>query len=371
MIKLNIGYGSNGGITDHKITSSGEDAVVRDATSFYLWSILGEFQKLGHTTYRLLEDTCDKYAIRKLGDAAFNYAASYRKQIFDNWHQISTSDADTIESLDLVIWEWRWPIPGRNTKADKGRPGYSSDYEDQCRYFELFNKYKVPVMVFDQDYKLTVDDIKNNPCIVKVLDFGTKWSSDPSSELRSLAVDVDLCFDFSFINTYDIEQSDGYALYVGNRYERDWCIDKYLPDGTNVYGNWLDHGYDSNKRWPQFKFCPRIQPYNFHKAYKNSACVPLLAKKSYSDYGFMTARLLETVFYGSIPLFISEFSRNDRFCPKELRDALYIKDKNFMDRINSLSYYDRCCIVSALRKFLSFTDASVFVDKILYNLSNS
>lgn len=357
---LNIGYGTNGGITDHKINADGTDAIVRDATSFYLWSILGEFQKRGHRTYRLLNDTCDKYAVIKYSSNAFNYAKEYRMDIFNKWYQLNTSNIETIKNLDLVIWEWRWPIPGRNTLADKGKPGYTTDYEEQCKYFDLFLKYNIPVMVFDQDYKLTDEDLRKYPNIIKVLDYGTKWETiNPV-----IGLSIDLNFDFDYIDLHPVEESEGYALYVGNRYERDWCIDKYLPDGTHVYGNWLDHNYDSNERWPNFKFCPRIQPYNFHQAYKNSACVPLLAKDSYCKAGFMTARLLETIFYGSIPLFIKEFTRNDRFCPEELRDLLYISDKDFMPRINALSFSDRCDIIKKFREHLKFTDASEFVNKI-------
>ena len=64
---MNIGYGTNGGLTDRKTLASGFDAPVRDATSFYLWTILCEFQKRGYNTYRLVKDTMDCYAIDKYG----------------------------------------------------------------------------------------------------------------------------------------------------------------------------------------------------------------------------------------------------------------------------------------------------------------
>ena len=45
-------------------------------------------------------------------------------------------------------------------------------------------------------------------------------------------------------------------------------------------------------------------------AYSNSICTVLLAKEEYCEHNFMTARLIESIFYGTVPLFIEEYGKD-------------------------------------------------------------
>ena len=357
MHKLNIGYGTNGSITDRKVLADGTEAITRDAATLQVEPMIRHFQK-DHNTFRLVKDKIDKYSIAKFGKDAFSYNQDVRYNTFINWKELDFSE---FGNLDLVIWEWRWQIPGRNSFEDIGKPYFQDDYVNQCKFFEFFSQHNIPVFVFDQDYKLTADDLKKYPCIKGVLDYGTKWINQ-----SDIGIYTDCCLDTDYFNMYQ-PRSDvyNYCMYIGNRYERDWCADKYFADNIHVYGNWLDHNYDSKERWPNAVFGSRVQPYQFYELYSRALGVPLLAKESYCYHGFMTLRLGEAVLYGALPLFIEEFNANYRFCPQGLRKYLYINDNKYNDRLAKLTYEDRVDIISTLREHLKFIDAKNTVDIIL------
>jgi hypothetical protein len=65
---------------------------------------------------------------------------------------------DGMPSLDAIIYEWRWPLPERNTTAC-GTPGHTCDLHRQQ---QLLNHYThrlgLPSIVWDHDLWLPADD---------------------------------------------------------------------------------------------------------------------------------------------------------------------------------------------------------------------
>ena len=357
MHKLNIGYGTNGSLVDKKILADGSVAVDRDAVAIQLEPLLRCLQQ-EHNVFRLVKDTVDQYSIAKFGKDAFSFNQDVRYETYKKWQYMPPEE---FKNLDLVVWEWRWQIPGRNSIADIGKPYFQDDFINQCKFFKLFKQYHIPVIIFDADYKLTDDDVRlTYENLIGILDYGTKW------ENRSeLGITVDSCFDVNYFGMYKPVEPSDTCVYIGNRYERDWCIDKYLCDGTRIYGNWAESKFDSKERWPHLNFGPRVQHYQFKELYSTALAVPLLAKQIYCYYGFMAPRLTEAVFYGTLPLFIEEFTRNHVFCPKKLRKYLYIRDNSYINRIKSISFEDRKDIIYTLRDHLSFIDAAYTAEAIL------
>lgn len=184
-----------------------------------------------------------------------------------------------MNDLDLILLEWRWQINGRNNLELEGKDGWQEDLKARNEILKQAKEYNVPVIVFDLDYKLTEDDVKKYG-IKYVIELGNKWSS--SSLVKSKKVFIP--FDFNCINEFDVKMSCKNSLvYVGNRYERDWCIDKYIPEDLEdcmIYGNWKESGRDSEERWKNLNFGKRVQTSEMHDVYSDSIATILLAKKN-------------------------------------------------------------------------------------------
>ena len=281
-----------------------------------------------------------------------------------------------VNEFDVIIHEWRMPIIGRNTYVDKESESWQPDLFIQEALIEYCCKNNIKLIIFDLDYKIPihmVEDFVNNTKNIYVFELGNKWSSI-AYETDGRCRRVFIPFDFRYMNLFKPKKifTDD-IVYIGNRYERDWCIDKYLKDvpGVKVFGNWLEGQRHSEKEWPTINFGKRLQTSDMHEAYSNSATTILLAKREYCENGFMTARILEAIFYGCVPLFIDEYGEtvidmyvgcfaND-LTVRNLDDVIK-KSKRFKEDV---SYRNQ--VISYLRTYLSFMDVRGFVRNV-YNV---
>lgn len=385
---MKIGYGFWGFLGDKKFNAQGQEASTPDGNAFYSWSIIHELQKQGHEVYALMPDR-DIPGYKILGENLFNAFASEArfKSYFDMYDYIDYDSNNALYDLlynnkeiqqltkvklDAVLWEWRMPIPGRNTDVDIQSSTFQPDYLLQDKLLTYFKKEHIPVILFDLDYKIKDEDIEKYN-IRGVLDLGTKWRGYGKCETYQTSIP----FDFTYINDYEIKEPTELIVYVGNRYERDWCIDKYIPEdveGVTVYGNWLESGRDSAERWPKIKFGKRLQLDEMYEAYSKASVTPLLAKKEYCEKGFMTARIIESVLYGCLPLFIEEFDMSNIWLndtDKELVEKLTIHSKE--ELVEKAKYYmehpdERKELIRKLRFKLNYMSAKNFVADFLYML---
>lgn len=397
---MKIGYSFWGYLGDTKYDLQGNKASTPDGNAFYSWSIINKLQEDGHKVYSIMPDR---------DYSAFCHKTQNGKHLFDSWCTdqrrkayfnmyniwdnkfIATDGYNTImkmvrdnrlygyiasflDKVDIVLHEWRMPIPGRNIAlSDEDYVNYQPDLDIQNCILKYFGEHpKKKLIIFDLDYKLDVNTLipygGNN---IYVFELGYKISSKYPN-----AYHVEIPFDFRYINEFGIPGEDwipspyNNLVYVGNRYERDWCIDKYIPteiNGVTVYGNWCESGRDSKKRWPNIKFGDRVQTADMSSIYGNSKATILLAKKEYIENSFMTARILEAIFYGSVPLFIEEYGKEtiEKYAGKL---APYLTVKNKADVIDCIYALEddslRIKTIEYLRKHLSFMDVENFVDKI-------
>lgn len=61
--------------------------------------------------------------------------------------------------LDALIFEWRWPLLGRNTTRC-GTLGHTCDLHRQTELFDQYTRAGTPTLVWDLDRRLPADD----PC---------------------------------------------------------------------------------------------------------------------------------------------------------------------------------------------------------------
>lgn len=389
---MKIGYSYWGFLGDVKYDQNERKASTPDGNAFYSWSIIWELQRRGHTVYQLMPNR-DKVGFglknnnifsawchRERTDAYVNMDKSLYLNV--DMTTVTPSilytiwDRAGVNKLDMVLHEWRMEIPGRNTVLDRMlNPDWQPDLMIQDSLIDYCAMHNIPLILFDLDYKIdeeTFDILKEKNPKTWLFELGDKWSAVDQAER------VEIPFRFASINEFDIhdfskgEVEPSNLVYIGNRYERDWCIDKYIPTeikGVTVYGNWKESGRDSEQRWPNIRFGHRLQTEDMRDVYGSSIATILLAKQEYCDYHFMTARIIEAIFYGTVPLFIEEYGEvTIKEYAGVFADFLTVRNKaDVIDRVYELKHNPgkRTAIIGYLREHLKFMDAHDFVDKMM------
>lgn len=374
---MNIGYSYWGFLADIKMNDKLERLSTPDGNAFYSWSIIKELQSRGNNVISIMPDR-DQYAVNFLEKDAFlawatddrynAYKAMLHIEYSSSWKNIIMKDLFDIwdkYQFEYIIHEWRMPIDGRNTLDAKSNPNWQPDLFIQACLLRYCKLHHIKLFIFDLDYKLKASDIIDKENTI-ILELGTKWSRTKSIKSRKVYIP----FDFNHINDFNIKSNANINLiYIGNRYERDWCIDKYIPDeyeNVIIHGNWKEGGRDSVEKWPKLHFRKRLQTEEMHDAYSNSICTILLAKKDYCKYHFMTARIIEAIFYGTLPLFINEYGFDTIYeYAGKYSTILTVHNKNEVR--HTIEYFKqskdlRVEIIEYLRNRLSKMDAKYFVN---------
>ncbi len=379
-MEKHIGYFYWGFLGDKKFNLKEEPVSTPDGNAFYSWSIISEIQKRGNHVHILYDRDGPGYDL--LGEDLFKSFAQYERlaaytdciahnpDLNDNkvsYEEYYKKIFDFFK-FEYVIVEWRWDIPGRNDQKTKelNPASYQPDREIMDLIIKMCNEREIPVVVFDLDYKLTPEDV-NKYNIKRVIELGRFWETQ--SKIESSKVQIP--FDFSCIDEKPIlyEGFNSDVIYIGNRYERDWAIDKYLPEGAVVHGNWLEPGHgDPEHEWPHLKFRKRLSASEICDPYAHSVTTVLLAKKSYCENGFMTARIQEAVFYGTVPLFMEEYGEGT-IAEYAGKYAKYLTVKN-KDEVKAKAeelkkdVVLRANIIHYLRHHLRFMDSKFFIDDV-------
>lgn len=359
-----------------------------DGNAFYSTSIIKGFIDKGYDVAQVMPDR-DKYGYEAMGDFLFSsFGKNMRSKAYND---IEKNDVEYMGSIVLyfdqlesywkscvekhvnsyAIVEWRFMIEGRNSPDSfkDGEYGFQPDYVIQESFLKFCAREGIKVFIFDLDYKLNEDDVDWFNSIgldFVVIELGFKWYSN---KVRSLHVEIP--FDFSLMKESNSrlafsKKEDKMVCYVGNRYERDDVAAKYLRriSDVDVYGKWLNADFD----FPNFVFHGRANVPQVKSAYEEHMVTVLLAKDEYYKYGFMTARILESVFYGCVPLFAEEYGARTigmyaGACCEELTVSNY---EDVKDRIGSF-YANRgnvADILDYLKKRLKFMDVSIFVESL-------
>ena len=396
---MRIGYSYWGFLGDRKYDDNGNLLSTPDGNAFYSWSIINKFIEDGHRVLGIMPDR-DAPGVRIENHDLFSswckpirlstYTHTMHVEYFDLFDELSRGTSiesleDKIMSLwddynlkhfDVIIHEWRMSIPGRNTKGDIYSENWQPDLFIQDVLIRYCIKNNIKLIIFDLDYKIPRDlveyfvyETKN----IYIFELGDKWK-EIAYETNGRCRKVYIPFNFRYINYFKPKNKFSDKLvYVGNRYERDWCIDKYLKNvpGVKVFGNWLEGNRHSDKQWPTINFGKRLQTSDMYEAYSNSAATILLAKKEYCENRFMTARIIEAIFYGCVPLFIEEYGEQtiEQYAGKyaeELTVRNYEDVIRISEKLNKDSEF-RNKVLSYLRTHLSFMDVSSFARNV-YNV---
>lgn len=385
---MKIGYSYWGYLGDTKYDKNGKMASTPDGNAIYSWSIIYQLMKEGHQVYQIMPDR-DYVGLAKEGSGLFSWCTNQRMKaltemvklykVYTDWSTMTKTDLFDIwdnkglNECEVILHEWRMFIPGRNDDR-----AIQPDYFIQEALIEYCARHGITLIIFDLDYKITEEEYNRLLAVnskTYLFELGYKWGQ---TSVDNNFYHVEIPFSFDYINEFPLERKDNQLhidnlVYVGNRYERDWCIDKYIPtemDGVTVYGNWLESGRDSADKWPNIEFGPRVQTADMPEIYQNSLATILLAKKEYLEYSFMTARIIEAVFYGCVPLFIEEYGDAciKKYAGIYSQDLTVSSKSDIINIVYYLRYNDsyRRNVLSYLREHLKFMDVKHFVNKLYY-----
>jgi len=367
---MNIGYFFWGHLSD-KVSDRTRNTP--DGNAWYSSSIIHELDKRGHNVFGMAIDR-DKVDYEEYGNAIFNSFESKRRITAYN----SIKWVDHIREypkLDILLLEWRFPIPGRNCMVEEDSPNYQADLFLQTKLLDHYRNTKI--IIFDLDYKLThTDELYMKSLGLDITVFET--SSKPKSGIFP-RVSVDIPFWMkdgtpSWMDTPEILKNPPTSImsYIGSNYEREDVINKYIiPFSENnkysisFYGNWLNYPETVEKifcdlKWRYIKYYGRVGHTEFLDIYSNSIYCPLLAKQEYLDNGFITARIQECVYFGSIPLGLDSHYNIENYI---LYPELIIKPNS--TNIKILDSTQRYSLLKNIWRDLEFMDVSYFIDKLL------
>ena len=296
---MRIGYSFWGFLTDGVLDTP-------DGGRSYRRSVIDAVQEAGHQVVLV-------QANRDLIEAGTDLTSVYR---FD----------DGLPVLDAIIYEWRWPLPGRNTIAC-GTPGHTCDLHRQQQLLDFYtHTLGLPSIVWDQDRRLAADDSLRAQPNVRVAEYALK--PDPGAVTVTCPVPDEL-LDSADPHLLARESRDLYLVYVGNQYGRDDAFDRYFAPAAvqvphRVAGKWVNVG-----AWPQVQFTGRCRFDEVASIHRRALATVLLLPERYGVVGHQTSRLFESVVNGCLPLTPADTVGAEKFTPPSLhvRDADEVVDR--------------------------------------------
>jgi hypothetical protein len=361
---MRIGYSYWGFLGDNKIEGDSHVSTP-DGNATYSWSLLHEMQERGHQTFLMQKDR-DFAGVARFGVA--NFASFSQQKRLAAWAAARQTYGANFPELDVLLLEWRFPIFGRNCQPNSnGGITFNGVLQpDLARQYELLKHYKngkTKIILWDLDHKLDVASEKSwEPDAV----FETAVRPRKLYKARTRVEPPILISDLLQFPTRHNDPSRK-LVYVGSRYERDDVISEWVapvaekyPNEVEFWGKW--DGAD--QLWPSIGYHGRITVKEFRDAYGTACMVPLLAKQSYLENGFITPRPWEALLFGSLPVGLgTHLGIEDYVHPEHIA----LDSEHLSEIVQAVASYDidtKHMLRSELVHQLLFMDAAHFVDKI-------
>ncbi|MEU7802626.1 hypothetical protein AB0B10_25540 [Micromonospora arborensis] len=279
-----------------------------DGSHSYRRPLLDTMQNSGHRV-TLLQHNRDRL------EAGLDLSDTYR---FDTG----------LPTLDVVIFEWRWPMPGRNT-TPCGSPGHQCDLHRQTELIEHYTLAGVPTIVWDLDRQLRADPLRRLPN-VRVCEPATRPTPGATTILCPVPDER-------------LDAADAYALaqigrltslvYVGNQYNRYEHFDRYFADAAAHVGHRVAGTWTRTRQWPHVNFTGRCAFTDVDPIHRGALATVMLLPDRYRSAGHITQRLSEAVLAGCVPLMPVDVVDGHRFVPDEL---VVVDGKDVIEKVEYL-----------------------------------
>lgn len=250
--------------------------------------------------------------------------AALRKRAYESLQVVGPDD--TPPELEVIFCRWRWDVGAPNDPRLRA----------QQRMLDHYGGTSTRILIWDEDYQIDDDteqyllsipnvELIETSEIARVGERSLKCTYAP----HPIRLDRDKCLR-NVLGPPGLRQGDHLEMgmrlgYVGNNYERQEYLDKYLTHGSNrhpgtvhLYGNWLKYGTDIIEEYPGISFHTKVGRHMRDWVYQHSLAVPMLAKQIYFQWGHITPRLHEVVSAGGIPIGFTEFNGVERYYPGDL-----------------------------------------------------
>lgn len=365
--EVRVGYSFWGSLADVELDANGERVSAPCGNATYSWAVVHAAVERGHEVWPLQLDR-DEHAVRLLGERAFaSFSPRHRMASWQHLNDRRSSFQVALPDLDVILVEWRWPIPGRNTPEDRGTPSYQPDFDRQTAILRHYKERGTRVVLWDLDYKLTPEDeVRWEPSAV----FETSIKPKKGPTLRRR---VEFPIPVGVLLQHETLPPDPSKaiVYVGNRYERDEQVDEWIepmsrafPGAVHLYGNWTNEPHRSvcAKRWPRVVTHDRIGVAGFREAYGRAGVVPLLSKREYAENGFVTPRPWEALMFGALPVGLKGHLGIGSYVWQVARDVQDLRGLAL--RAVDMSKEERHKERESLAARLSRCDATRFIDEL-------
>lgn len=223
---------------------------------------------------------------------------------------VACADLPTLLTLDVMVVFWRW-------RMDRSYVDRNAAYDRQGTIINACIEHGIPLLVHDQDHKMTPEEIKvlvhPIPPVPIIL---AAPELEPRPNFRTLL----------FPNPYPVFskpatpfEKDTDLIYIGNNYERWPQFLKYLavlPDfgmQVDVYGNWMEPGPGRQSpeevriEAPDIRFKGRIANDRLIETLQTADATIQLAKDSYCQTGFLAMRWVEAAAAGILSFVPHEY----------------------------------------------------------------
>jgi hypothetical protein len=234
-----------------------------------------------------------------------------------------------LPDVDVLMLEWRWPIPGRNTTACDD-PGHTCDLHRQNELLDHYTRGRgVPTLIWDKDLRLAADDpLRAMPNVVIC-----EAALHPGPGAQRLLFPVaDTALAGADPEGLAALPRDLSLVYVGNQYDRDRAFGRYFAPVAADLEHLVAGKWTATEQWPYVHFTGRIPFGDVEGLHRRALATVLLAPDRTAARGQFTQRLFEAVLAGCLPITPAESRSADRVVPPELivtdvRGVRHVVDK--------------------------------------------
>ncbi|GLY78874.1 hypothetical protein [Actinoallomurus iriomotensis] len=220
-------------------------------------------------------------------------------------------------AVDVLMCEWRWPLPGRNT-TPCGSVGHTCDLHRQTDLIRSYTNAGVPTLIWDTDRQLPTDASLRQLRNVLVCEPGLA----PPPGSVSLPTPVpDRLLDAADPAELSARTRMLALAYVGNQYDRDGDFAAFFAPAAARFPHQVAGKWTQTSRWPWVNFTGRCAFSQTRAVYLTATTTILLNRARYSRVGHVSQRLGEAVLAGCLPLTPTSLACADVYTPSALHVA--------------------------------------------------
>jgi hypothetical protein len=217
--------------------------------------------------------------------------------------------------LDALIFEWRWPLLGRNT-TNCGTAGHTCDLHRQSELFDQYTRRGTATLLWDLDRQLPHDDPRRLLDNVAVGEFALR----PTVGAVSLFCPVpDALLDAADSKQLAAADRSTPLVYVGNQYDRDDAFDRYFAPAAAGVAHRVAGKWPHAEAWPHVTFSGRCGFAEVEQIHRTALATVLLLPRRYARVGHVTSRWFEALLAGCLPLIPADIHGVDSYAPRALQ----------------------------------------------------